>query len=234
MTSFYVYEHIRKDTGEVFYVGKGSKDRFKVKQGRNPYWNNVVNKSNGFIPKILINVDNEELAYLCESERIDQLKRLGCLLTNLNEGGEGSYKPSDETRAKMSASRQGEKNPRFNINSRRQKYARKEFVSDEIKSANMKKNHWSKTGSYVPPSGTKYSEERKQKLRGCRESVAGGKNPKAKSIFYDGKEFLCIKDFASYLNVAYKTLVVKIRVVGRTVFTVEDYESLTNGRIAFN
>ena len=50
---------------------------------------------------------------------------------------------------------------------------------------------------------------------------------------YDSKEFGCIKDFAEYLNVNYRTLVAKIRRVGRTTFTVEDYNSLTNGRVAF-
>jgi hypothetical protein len=234
MTAFYIYEHIRKDTGAVFYVGKGSKGRFKVSQGRNPYWNNVVKKSGGFIPQILLSVENEELAYLCELERIDQLKRLGFSLTNLNDGGEGSTNPSIETREKMSISRKGEKNGRFNINSRRQRLARKEFISDEIKSLKMRENHWSKTGAYKPKIGYKHTEDSKNKMKGHRESIAGGNNPKAKSIFYDDREFLCIKEFANFLNVNYRTLVVKIRVVGRTVFTSEDYSSLTNGRIAFN
>lgn len=230
---FYVYEHIRPDTGMIFYVGKGSGWRSGITQHRNTYWKNVVAKSGGFIVrKIVENVD-EELAFLAEQERIDQLKRLGVKLTNLTDGGEGSYNPSEETRRKMSEARKGEKNPRFNINSRRQRYARKEFVPKEIMSANMKKNHWSKTGVYVPPKGFKRSEEIKQKMRG-KNNKFGGKNPKAKKITYDGKEFLCIKDFAKFLNVNYKTLVVKIRVVGRNVFTTDDYNSLTNGRVAFN
>jgi hypothetical protein len=231
---FYVYEHIRPDTGMVFYVGKGSGWRSGITQHRNTYWKNVVAKAGGFKSrKIVENVD-EELAFLAEQERIDQLKRLGIKLTNLTEGGEGSSNPSEEVRLKMSKSKSGDKNPRFNVNSTRQKRIRGELkVPKEVMSANMRANHWSKTRKYNP-TGLKRSEKSKINMRGKRESVSGGNNPKAKIIIYDGKEFLCIKDFAKFLNVNYKTLVVKIRVVGRTVFTTDDYDSLTNGRIAFN
>lgn len=230
---FYVYEHIRPDTGAIFYVGKGSGWRSGITQHRNVYWKNVVAKAGGFtVRKIVENVD-EELAFLAEQERIDQLKRLNIKLTNLTDGGEGGVNPSQETRQKMSEARKGEKNPRFNLNSRRQRLARKEFVPKEIMSENMKKNHWSKTGVYKPPKGIKRSEEVKQKMKGKKRNF-NGNHRKAKKITYNEKEFLCIKDFANFLNVNYKTLVVKIRVVGRTCFTSDDYDSLTNGRIAFN
>jgi len=231
---FYVYEHIRPDTNQVFYVGKGSGDRIRARQGRNPYWENVVKKAGNFKSVKIVKTENEELAFLVEQERIDQLKRLGIKLTNLNEGGAGGFMPSEETRKKMSEARSGEKNPRYNVNSIRQRRLRGELkVPKEVMSANMKANHWSKTGSYTPK-GTKKSEETKIRLRGKRQAVTGGNNPKAKTIIYDGKEFLCIKDFASFLNVNYKTLVVKIRVVKKSVFTLDDFDSLTNGRIAFN
>lgn len=231
---FYVYEHTRPDTGVVFYVGKGSGWRSGTTQHRNRYWKNVVAKAGGFnARKIVENID-EELAFLCEQERIDQLKRINVKLTNLTDGGEGGANPSKETRLKMSQSRIGSKNPRFNLNSIRQKRLRGELkVSKEVMSKNMKANHWSKTGAYVPPKGFKRSEEIKNKLRGLNNKH-GGDNPKAKRIIYNGTEFSCIKDFASFLNVNYKTLVQKIRAVKRTVFTTEDFDSLTNGRIAFN
>ena len=234
--NFYIYEHIRPDTGMVFYVGKGSGWRSGVTQHRNPYWVRIVAKVGGFnVRKIVENVD-EELAFLAEQERIDQLKRLGVKLSNLTDGGEGSANPSEETRRKMSECRKGEKNPRFNLNSRRQKRLRGEMpkVPKEVMSANMRANHWSKTGVYSPPKGFKRSEEVKAKLRGSRQSVSGGNNPKAKRIIYNQKEFFCIKDFAIFLNVNYKTLVQKIRAVKRTVFTTEDFDFLTNRRIAFN
>ena len=231
---FYVYEHIRPNTGTVFYVGKGSGWRSGITQHRNTYWKNVVNKNGGFkVRKVAENID-EELAFLVERERIDQLKRLGIKLTNLTDGGEGASNPSEEVRLKMSESKSGEKNPKFNANSLRQKRIRGELkVPKEVMSANMRANHWSKTGKFSPK-GLKKSEQSKLNMRGKRESVSGGNNPKAKIIVYDGKEFSCIKDFAKFLNVNYRTLVMKIRMVGRTVFTTDDYDSLTNRRVAFN
>lgn len=86
---FYVYEHIRPDTNRVFYVGKGCKKRAFNKFRNNPYWNNVVNKAGGFDVKFVATELDEELALLVEQERIDQLKLLGYVLTNLTDGGGG-------------------------------------------------------------------------------------------------------------------------------------------------
>lgn len=86
---FYVYEHIRNDTNAIFYVGKGKEYRAYAKRNRNPYWHNVVNKSNGYTVRFVAKGLDEELAYLCEEERIDQLKRLGIELANINAGGAG-------------------------------------------------------------------------------------------------------------------------------------------------
>ena len=86
---FYVYEHIRNDTNVIFYVGKGKKERAYRVNNRNKYWKNIVNKT-GYTVRFVAKDLDEELAYLCEEERIDQLKRLGIKLTNLTLGGEGA------------------------------------------------------------------------------------------------------------------------------------------------
>lgn len=218
---YYVYEHIRPDTNKVFYVGKGSGNRLNIKHGRNIYWKRVVNKSGGFIAKKLFETEDEDFAFFVEEEIIDLYRKRGMNLVNLTDGGEGASS--------------GNKNPRYNYNSIRQKKIRGEIshVPKEIMRANMRKNHWSKTGKWSPK-GIKRSEEIKQKMRGKRKSIAGGKNPKAKIIVYNNKEFLCIKDFANFLNVNYKTLVVKLRRIKRTVFTLDDFNSLTNGSTYFN
>ena len=58
---FYVYEHVRNDTGQVFYVGKGSGRRAYYSSGRNKHWHRIVNK-HGFSVTILAREICEELA----------------------------------------------------------------------------------------------------------------------------------------------------------------------------
>jgi hypothetical protein len=107
---FYVYAHLRKDTGEIFYIGKGSGKRAYVRHGRNQYWERIVSKAGGFTVSLLISGISEDEAFAFEMESISRLKSNEVRLVNLTDGGEGSANPSPETRAKLSASRSGEKN----------------------------------------------------------------------------------------------------------------------------
>ena len=107
---FYVYEHIKADTKEVFYVGKGIGNRCHKRTNRNRFWHNVVNK-HGFEVKFVAKDLDEDLALLVEVERIDQLKKLNHRLCNLTGGGEGvsGLVMSAESRKKMSDSHIGKK-----------------------------------------------------------------------------------------------------------------------------
>jgi len=113
---FYVYEHTRNDTNEIFYVGKGKEGsgRASCKYGRNQYWQNIVNKVGFTVRKKIVEIKDEELSFLIEVERISQLRELGFKLCNLTDGGEGLSNPSAETRAKMSEVNTGENNPFYN------------------------------------------------------------------------------------------------------------------------
>ena len=111
-SNFYIYEHIRPDTGIIFYVGKGCGKRLNCgKFGggkRNNHWKSVVAKAGGFEAKKLVENIDEEFAFLVEEERIDQLKRLGFKLTNKTFGGCGGiagYSHTDETKKKIAESR---------------------------------------------------------------------------------------------------------------------------------
>lgn len=89
---YYVYAHYRNDTGEVFYVGKGEGNRYKSKQGRNPYWANIV-KAHGYKAEILQRFATEEEAFQAEQSLISELGRKDIgqgLLVNMSDGGEGA------------------------------------------------------------------------------------------------------------------------------------------------
>ena len=99
-----VYLHKRKDTGEIFYVGIGSKKRPYAKDNRNKYWFNIVNK-HGYTVEII----KTELTWddACKEEiRLIKLygrKDLGLgSLVNMSDGGEGNKNLSKESRKKIS------------------------------------------------------------------------------------------------------------------------------------
>ena len=132
-----VYEHLRNDTNEVFYVGIGKKEkRAFSKHGRNPHWKNIVNKVGYTVNIVYKNIEHKE-AKKIEILLIEKYgrKNLGLgNLVNMTDGGEGTLgliktnseetkkkisealkgkTPSEETRQKMSEAHKGEKHPMF-------------------------------------------------------------------------------------------------------------------------
>lgn len=84
---FYVYTHIRLDTGTIFYVGKGRHNR-ALRKERNPHWKNIVGKVGYKIEFVEKNM-TEEAAFNLEKELILNFKKLGQCETNYSSGGEG-------------------------------------------------------------------------------------------------------------------------------------------------
>lgn len=179
---FYVYEHIRLDTMKPFYVGKGSGTRAYIKQGRNRYWHRIANK-HGYAVNIVAENLDEEIAFLVEIEKIDQLRRLGAELTNMTNGGEGmsGHIQSAETIAKRALSQTGQKRPtvsqklkgvkkseehRFKLSVARTGLK----ISDE----GRKKLSEKRKGTPSPMLGKKHTDESKKKIS---KAVKGKKNP---------------------------------------------------------
>ena len=106
---FYVYEHIRPDTGQVFYVGKGhSRRAWDWHRGRNRWHKAIVKKlrESGIDVEVRIffNCLLEKTAFKMERIRISYWKSVGVNLCNLSEGGEGpsGLKHTDEWKADTS------------------------------------------------------------------------------------------------------------------------------------
>jgi hypothetical protein len=95
---------------EAFYVGKGKRSRAYSLKRRNPHHANIVKKYGAenivvdFVP-----CESDVAAFALEIEWIKTLRLFGAKLCNKTYGGEGLSNPTEETRAKMSASHKGVK-----------------------------------------------------------------------------------------------------------------------------
>lgn len=89
---YYLYQHIRNDNGDVFYVGIGDKYRPNEKSSRNKFWNNIVSKTE-YTVEIVRSFDSWNDA--CDWERFfigiygRRIDNTGTLV-NLTYGGDGT------------------------------------------------------------------------------------------------------------------------------------------------
>lgn len=206
---YYVYEWIRLDTNEPFYVGKGKDNRWKIlNRGDNKHFNNIV-KSIPIAVNILHDNLDETTSFGLEIYYIWLYRDvIGYDLCNISDGGEGSsgVKPSKETRRKMSESQKGEKNHFFGNH-------HSEKTLKILREANKGKNSWENMSE----------ENRKERARKISESLKGREisddwkkkmsenhadfkrknNPQAISVICltTRKIFLCIKDAMEEYNI---------------------------------
>lgn len=89
MDNFYVYEWYIVETGEIFYVGKGTGRRcYETLGRRNRYWENVYNRHPCAVRIIHGGLTNDE-ACQKEIERIAELRKLDQARCNFTNGGTG-------------------------------------------------------------------------------------------------------------------------------------------------
>jgi len=202
---FCVYEHIRHDTNAIFYVGKGSHKRAHSKHRRNKHWNSVVAKAGSYSVRLVADDIDEELSFLVEQERIDQLKRIGLKLTNKTDGGEGpsGMRHTDEAKRKIAEAQMGEKHwtvGRVFTDEHRAKLRKaraKLIYTDEIKAK-------------LSEAGKRrvYTDETKAKMS---KSKQGRKHHMANTILFDGKVFGTAKELSDYTGVKYGTVRTRVR-----------------------
>jgi group I intron endonuclease len=196
---FYIYEHIRLDTNAVFYVGKGTEKRMHSKHRRNAYWNNIVRKAGGFVVREVCRHEDEELVFLAEQERIDQLKRLGVKLSNMTDGGEGpsGYRHTEETKQKIAELQMGEKH-----------WAYGKKISEEERqrlSQIAKRKHTDEHRKKVSEAGKLRKNSPKTRAL-ISKAKQNGNHHMALTVEYDGIRFDCVKALAVYLNKSHNTV----------------------------
>lgn len=99
---FYVYEWYIEETGEIIYVGKGCRLRYKVKK-HNKFFNEMIKryKCNS---RIIKQFETEKDAFDYEYQRVNELREKGQCVCNIYNGGAGGTTSwwTDELREKYS------------------------------------------------------------------------------------------------------------------------------------
>lgn len=132
---YYLYQHIRKDKNEIFYIGIGTKNNdltkpkeiqyrraFEKVKSRNPYWKNIINITEYEVEIVYETNSREKI----ENEEIKRIALHKETLCNLTEGGKGikSYSHTSITKQRISNSTKGKrksKNHIINMNKRKNK-----------------------------------------------------------------------------------------------------------------
>ena len=208
---FYIYRHIRLDTNEVFYIGKGNNldnrrkpfDRAYECKKRSKYWNRIVEKNKGvFDVEVIFEATTESEINAKEIEFISIYgrKNLGKgTLCNLTDGADGStgIVVSKETRLKLSASFSGENHPNFG----------KKLSAETClkKSISLKNSPHNLRGKKLPEW---WKDKIRQTKFGANNPMYGKVSAVAKSVInvVSGEIFISIKSAAASIKKSDKFL----------------------------
>jgi hypothetical protein len=172
---FYVYEHIRPDTGAVFYVGKGCDERAKNFASRSKKWKSIKQEAGGVEIRYPVVKADEELSFLAEMEYIDALRRRGVALINESNGGTGTtgWIPSEETRRKIGAAN---KHTPKATGKQHGMYGKKHTPESLAKISESRKGKM--VGAQHPMFGKHHTEEIRRKIsENCKGKQVGENNP---------------------------------------------------------
>jgi NUMOD3 motif len=157
---FYVYQHLKSDTREIFYVGKGMGRRAHDSYHRSKYWKNIVAKHGVTVEFLRVDITEPESLEL-EIATIEKYRTQGLQIINMTDGGDGTsgYSHTEEHKQMMSAKQSGESNPRFGkVGTRKGAVATPETIE---------KLRLSHLGKELP-------EEQKQKIRESTKKARAG------------------------------------------------------------
>lgn len=172
--NYYVYEWIRLDTNEPFYVGKGKGNRcYKLTRQNNHHFNNIV-KTIPVAVNILHDNLEEDVAFDLECYYIWLYRdEVGYNLCNINDGGEGNVLIGE---LNGMYGKRGEDNPNYgrhhsDISKRKMSESRK---GKKLTDSHKKKLSDAFSGENNPMFNKMHSEESKNKIRKSRKGKMTG------------------------------------------------------------
>lgn len=225
---FYVYKWFNVETNEIFYIGKGSKNRYKQVTQRNKLFKEYLNKNN-CKSEILQYFENEIDAFEYEHNLIIELKQRGMCSCNLDHGGRGgcNFSWTQEMRdykSKYNPMKDSYQKMRMSIN-------------NPMKNKEIAKHVGEKTRKAVIIDGTRYEGVKiaakalgvwditisrwckrgyNTEFKPCRYADSEQKEYKVKisnsrAVIINGKRFNSVREAAKYYNTWSETIIRNIR-----------------------
>lgn len=222
---FYIYRWINAENNEVFYVGKGSRQRLTQLSHRNRLVKKYLEENKNWYSEIIEYLEDEKEAFNKEDYWIKYYKNLGQATCNINKGGSGGYASiwSEEKRKYQSEhnpmkredqrKRMSIKNPMKNkeisqkvslskskavyINGNYFPTARKASKAFNVNIATI--YNWCKRGYDITGNPCRYAKEEQKEYEFRRSG--------SRKVIIDGIKFNSIKDGAAYLGTTNDNLI---------------------------
>lgn len=232
---FYVYRWFIKDTNETFYIGKGTRNRYKETKRRNKIFLDFYNNNNCDV-EILQHFENEEDAFKKEHELIIKYKNNNQCKANLDDGGKGGcnfiwtdemreykskYNPmkSLEQKERMKlqnpmkdpkvANKVAEKNKRTVVINGQQFHG-VQVAADALGVTDFTISRWCKRGYNSEYQPCYYLDEKKDD-----PTKIEIKDKRRKGVFIDDIYFSTLKEAAAYIETSPGNLSKYIRKTGK-------------------
>ena len=203
MNKYYVYQHIRIDTGECFYIGKGNGSRMFSSKGRNEYWKRIVAKAQGFKAILIANNLSEPEAFNFEIAMIEGAKKIGLAVANIAKGGKGSsgFRHTEKFKNEVRL--------RILLNNPMNDPETRALQLKNLKIAMQNPRIRAKIS--LAHIGKKLSNSHIENLRTSHLGVCSrGEGSASKKVKFENVIFDCIKDLADFVGINHKTMYTRL------------------------
>lgn len=220
---YYVYVWYTLDTNEIFYVGKGTGNRYKTRKRENSFFMNILN-SHECDSKVIIDNLTEQEAYETEIFYIKYYRKYSRILTNVSDGGDAPPKlygkrPKEWVENMKKAQRRFyEEHPEYKVRaSERMKVffktpEGKAFQRKSIESRNNEEFRKNQSVKCKAANRTQEYRERHSKLmkeiyssEELRDKERGSKNPRAQGIKQFNLDGIFIKEYETITQASKET-----------------------------